>query len=294
MADDDEEYEVESILDRQLKKGKYYYVVKWKGYEETTLEPEENLTNCQELIARYLELHPPKSRRRKSGHQTVKKEVEHSPKKEVKKEIPYIEPKKTVEAPPKPESKPSTPRKSKQNTKETTPPITPERKEIKPVQLEKPIIPEPSTPQRELKINLSEYELRPQLKKLADKPIYRSPILAEKNIKKEDPFTSDHFVLNPNATLTPIQKYEIEKHFNPNVPFPIECRPIIEMRPPRIKNLNDITIVGFSRHSGNEISWKIKETNGEIREMTNFAVCNKYSSQLADYLEENSAFRLVE
>lgn len=31
---DDSEYEVERIVDKQLRNGKAYYLVKWKGYTE--------------------------------------------------------------------------------------------------------------------------------------------------------------------------------------------------------------------------------------------------------------------
>ena len=49
----EEEYEVETILDDELDdEGKASYLVKWKGYDEQTWEPETNL-NCAELIANY-------------------------------------------------------------------------------------------------------------------------------------------------------------------------------------------------------------------------------------------------
>lgn len=50
-AEDDEaaEYEVESILNKKIKNNVLHYQVKWKGYDETTWEPESNL-HCRALI----------------------------------------------------------------------------------------------------------------------------------------------------------------------------------------------------------------------------------------------------
>ena len=47
--EDEIEYEVEKIIG---KKNQLMYLVKWKDYEEPTLEPENNL-NCGELIEEY-------------------------------------------------------------------------------------------------------------------------------------------------------------------------------------------------------------------------------------------------
>eukprot|EP00301_Raphidiophrys_heterophryoidea_P021827 c6138_g1_i1.p1 GENE.c6138_g1_i1~~c6138_g1_i1.p1 ORF type:complete len:262 (-),score=66.13 c6138_g1_i1:279-956(-) len=54
---DEEEYEVERIVDDK-KKGKHsYFLVKWKGFSEAenSWEPENNLTNCQNMIKAYRE-----------------------------------------------------------------------------------------------------------------------------------------------------------------------------------------------------------------------------------------------
>ena len=49
------EYEVEEILDRQERRGKTKYLVKWKGYiaEENTWERLENLKNAMEKIEEF-------------------------------------------------------------------------------------------------------------------------------------------------------------------------------------------------------------------------------------------------
>ena len=51
-VDGEKEYEVEKILDRQERRGKTKYLVKWKGYttEENTWEGLENLKNAREKI----------------------------------------------------------------------------------------------------------------------------------------------------------------------------------------------------------------------------------------------------
>ncbi|CEL52823.1 hypothetical protein RSOLAG1IB_11168 [Rhizoctonia solani AG-1 IB] len=55
-VDGEEEYIVEGIMDsRETKKGKWEYLVKWKGYglEESTWEPRENLKNAQKFLSEY-------------------------------------------------------------------------------------------------------------------------------------------------------------------------------------------------------------------------------------------------
>ena len=53
--DGEKEYEVEKILDRQERRGKTRYLVKWKGYtaEENTWEGLENLKNAREKIKEF-------------------------------------------------------------------------------------------------------------------------------------------------------------------------------------------------------------------------------------------------
>ena len=53
--DCEKEYEVEEILDRQERRGRTKYLVKWKGYtaEENTWEELENLKNAMEKIEEF-------------------------------------------------------------------------------------------------------------------------------------------------------------------------------------------------------------------------------------------------
>ena len=54
------EYEVEEVLDSQLKRGKLKYLVKWSGYtnDHNTWEPELNLTNLKEAINEFHKTNP--------------------------------------------------------------------------------------------------------------------------------------------------------------------------------------------------------------------------------------------
>ncbi|CAI2176388.1 1009_t:CDS:10 [Funneliformis geosporum] len=48
-----DEYEVEAIEKHKCVDGKYFYYVKWKGYDERTWEPTSNLNNCSEKLQEY-------------------------------------------------------------------------------------------------------------------------------------------------------------------------------------------------------------------------------------------------
>jgi len=52
IIDNQKEYKVEQILRHKGTKN-ISYQVKWTGYEDTTWEPEENLTHSHDLIADY-------------------------------------------------------------------------------------------------------------------------------------------------------------------------------------------------------------------------------------------------
>ncbi|KAF8749427.1 hypothetical protein RHS01_10074 [Rhizoctonia solani] len=51
----EEEYKVEQIIDSKRQQGKWFYLIKWKGYgpEDNSWEPEELLENSQEEIQRF-------------------------------------------------------------------------------------------------------------------------------------------------------------------------------------------------------------------------------------------------
>ena len=51
--EEEEEYEVDAILKKRIKKGKAEYFVRWKYYNDTTWEPEENLKNVKEMIEQF-------------------------------------------------------------------------------------------------------------------------------------------------------------------------------------------------------------------------------------------------
>uniref|UniRef100_A0A2K5R5F2 Chromodomain Y-like protein 2 n=1 Tax=Cebus imitator TaxID=2715852 RepID=A0A2K5R5F2_CEBIM len=66
-------YEVERIVDkRKNKKGKWEYLIRWKGYGSTedTWEPEHHLLHCEEFIDEFNGLHVSKDKRIKSGKQS--------------------------------------------------------------------------------------------------------------------------------------------------------------------------------------------------------------------------------
>ena len=61
LVDDVEEYEVESIVDSKLVRGKLRYLIKWAGYPERhhwTWEPVENLTHANDAIVKFHQEHP--------------------------------------------------------------------------------------------------------------------------------------------------------------------------------------------------------------------------------------------
>ena len=55
IIDDQEEYEAEAILDHRRKNNRAEYLIKWQGYakEDSTWEPESNMTNCARLLRQY-------------------------------------------------------------------------------------------------------------------------------------------------------------------------------------------------------------------------------------------------
>ncbi|XP_065589197.1 chromodomain Y-like protein 2 [Cyrtonyx montezumae] len=66
-------YEVERIVDkRKNKKGKWEYLIRWKGYgsNEDTWEPEHHLLHCEEFIDEFNGLHVTREKRSRHGKQT--------------------------------------------------------------------------------------------------------------------------------------------------------------------------------------------------------------------------------
>lgn len=51
--DEEEEYAVEKVLRHEWKRNKLFFEVKWAGYDETTLEPEDNLEGCPDELQTY-------------------------------------------------------------------------------------------------------------------------------------------------------------------------------------------------------------------------------------------------
>ncbi|QRW15573.1 Retrotransposable element Tf2 protein [Rhizoctonia solani] len=60
----EEEYEVEQIIDSKRQRGKWFYLIKWKGYgpKDNSWEPEELLEHSQEEIQRFNKLRLKKAR----------------------------------------------------------------------------------------------------------------------------------------------------------------------------------------------------------------------------------------
>ncbi|XP_062474268.1 chromodomain Y-like protein 2 [Pezoporus occidentalis] len=68
-------YEVERIVDkRKNKKGKWEYLIRWKGYgsNEDTWEPEHHLLHCEEFIDEFNGLHVSREKRSRHGKQAPK------------------------------------------------------------------------------------------------------------------------------------------------------------------------------------------------------------------------------
>lgn len=66
-------FQVERIVDkRKNKKGKWEYLIRWKGYgsNEDTWEPEHHLLHCEEFIDEFNGLHVSREKRSRHGKQT--------------------------------------------------------------------------------------------------------------------------------------------------------------------------------------------------------------------------------
>ncbi|MBW0587985.1 hypothetical protein O181_127700, partial [Austropuccinia psidii MF-1] len=64
LVEEQEEWEVARVLDSKLRRGKLWYLVKWKGFSEdaerTIWEPASNLTNSPDLVKDFHSLYPEK------------------------------------------------------------------------------------------------------------------------------------------------------------------------------------------------------------------------------------------
>ncbi|MBW0511064.1 hypothetical protein O181_050779 [Austropuccinia psidii MF-1] len=64
LVEEKEEWEVDQVLDSNLKRGKLWYLVEWKGFSEdperTNWKPASNLTNSPELVKDFHSLYPEK------------------------------------------------------------------------------------------------------------------------------------------------------------------------------------------------------------------------------------------
>ena len=60
MEDPNAEYDVESVLEARMRKGKLQYLVKWLGYgdEENSWEPAENLLTAREKVRDFYKKNP--------------------------------------------------------------------------------------------------------------------------------------------------------------------------------------------------------------------------------------------
>ncbi|KAK6495966.1 hypothetical protein TWF481_003011 [Arthrobotrys musiformis] len=64
LDDPEKEYEVESVEGSRVRQGRKEYLVNWKGYEDCTWEPADNLKNAQLAIDEYRQRQPSRKRKR--------------------------------------------------------------------------------------------------------------------------------------------------------------------------------------------------------------------------------------
>ena len=57
VSDELEEWKVEKILEKNYTQYETEYHVKWKGSNETTWEPKENMTKCETILENYNKYH---------------------------------------------------------------------------------------------------------------------------------------------------------------------------------------------------------------------------------------------
>ena len=73
------EFIVEEILEKRIKNGKVEYFIKWEGYKisESTWEPEENVSNSEDLIKDFLNKEVAKTKSNKIIDTNFSKETKH-------------------------------------------------------------------------------------------------------------------------------------------------------------------------------------------------------------------------
>ena len=69
VENEDEEYEAEQIVSKNVHRGKALYLVRWKGYsgDDDSWEPLEHLTSCRELVEAFEECERDRSLSRTIG-----------------------------------------------------------------------------------------------------------------------------------------------------------------------------------------------------------------------------------
>jgi len=73
IIEGEEEYEIEKIMNKRKRYGKWEYLVRWKGYmaEEDSWEKGTNLKNAKEAVEEYEKEYRKEERRMKKEHEEM-------------------------------------------------------------------------------------------------------------------------------------------------------------------------------------------------------------------------------